>query len=166
MRVGTIGARVLLVVVAGSAVVGCDRNNDDAGSREADVLVGAIRSVVSSQSAIDVADVLPVVYVVGTAEHGVAAGVQADVVAELRDEIDVRFADERDEAVKSDEVDEPVPDSGVLLVVDEIPEEGDPVDVSIEIYRSERDDSMVVFTFAERTSGWIVTATSLVSSGA
>lgn len=166
MRVRTTGAAALLVVIAGGMTASCDRDDVDAGSRQVAVLVLAIRDVVSGQRVGDSGDALPVVYVVGNGEHTVAATVQSDVAAELHDEIDVRFADDRDEAIETDQPDRPVPDSGVLLVVDEIPEDGDPIDVAIEIYRSERDESTVVFTFAEGTSSWAVTATSLVSPDA
>ena len=134
MRVRTTGAAALLVVMAGGMTASCDRDNVDAGSREVAVLVLAIRDVVSGQRVGDSDDALPVVYVVGNGEHTVAATVQSDVAAELHDEIDVRFADDRDEA--------------------------------IEIYRSERDESTVVFTFTEGMSNWAVTATSLVSPDA
>ena len=39
---------------------------------------------------------MPVVYVVSIGEDGISAGAQADVASTLRDEIDVRFADERE----------------------------------------------------------------------
>lgn len=160
------GAGAFLVVAIATVVVACDQNDDAAGSRQVDVLVVAIRDVVGDQPAANSGETLPVVYVVGVGEHEVAATVQSDVAAELHDEVDVRFADERDEAIESEEVDQPVPDSGVLLMVGDIPEDGNSIDVSIEIYRSERDGSTVVFSFAERASTWVVTATSQVTAGA
>jgi hypothetical protein len=165
MAVGVIGARVLLVVLVGGAVVSCNRDDDDGAARAIDVLIGAIRDVVSSHFTTGVEDAAPVVYVVGTADGGVPAAVQADVAEALHDEIDVRFADERDEPIESDEVDAPVADSGVLLIVDQIPTEGDAIDVPIEVYRSERDNFTVIFMFEERASSWVVTATSVVPSG-
>jgi len=162
MTVRTRGAAALLVVAAGGVIVACDRSDGDVGSRQVDILVLAIRDVVTTSTAA-ASEGLPVVYVVGSGEHEFAAAVQADVAAELQDEIEVRFADERDEAVQTDTPDQPVADSGVLLLVDDIPEDGDEIDVPVEIYRSEVDDSAVVYTFAERTSSWVVTATSLVA---
>lgn len=164
MLVKTRGAAALLVVAAGGVIAGCDRSDSNDETRQVDVLVLAIRDVVSGASGDQTDAALPVVYVVGSGEHEIDAAVQADVAAELHDEIDVRFADERDEVVESDEPDRPVPDSGVLLLVDDIPEDGDEIDVPVEIYRSEVDGSAVVYTFAERTSSWIVTATSLVAT--
>lgn len=155
-----------LAVVVGGAAAACDRNGDDTGSRQVDVLVVAIRDVVGAHPAANPGEALSVVYVVGFGEHDVPATVQSDVAAELHDEVDVRFADERDEAINTEEVDQPVPDSGVLLVVGDIPEDGSPIDVSIEVYRSQRDASTMVFTMAERTSSWVVTATSLVTAAA
>ncbi len=155
----------LLAVIAGGIGAACDGNDSDTGSRQVAVLVVAIRDVVGLPiAAVD--EALPVVYVVGFGEHDVPATVQSDVAAELHDEVDVRFADDRDEAIETGEADQPVPDSGVLLVVGDIPDRGSPIDVPIEVYRSQRDGSVMMFTLSEGPSSWVVTATSLVTAAA
>jgi hypothetical protein len=163
VRARVFGAQLLLVATAGAVLFSCDRNGDDAGSRRVDVLVAAIRDVVGDQSDVNAGEALPVVFVVKVGEQGVAATVQADVAAELHDEVDVRFADERDEAIETEAVGQPVHDSGVLLVVGDIPEEGSTIDVPIEIYRSEDEASSIVFTLVGGASSWAVTATSQVT---
>lgn len=163
MRARTFGSGAILMLLVSTA---CSRDGSDEGSRKVDVLVVSIRDVVGAPPAADSREALPVVYVVGVGEHEVAATVQSDVADQLQDEVDVRFADGRDEAIETGETDQPVRDSGVLLMVGDVPEEGNPVDVPIEIYRSELDTSTVVFTVAERASTWVVTATSQVTDDA
>lgn len=166
MRARTFGSGAILVLAAGAAFTACSRDGDEEGSRRVDVLVVSIRDVVGGPPTADSREALPVVYVVGAGEHEVAATVQSDVADELQDEVDVRFADERDEAIETGEPDQPVRDSGVLLMVGDVPEDGNRIDVPIEIYRSELDTAMVVFTVVERTSSWVVTATSQLTGDA
>lgn len=158
-------------VLLAATLIGCgdddDPDADDVdgeGVHAAEVLSTAIRDVVA-RSPVDPEreDEKPVVFVVGVGENGIAAGVQADVATGLRDEIDVRFADTRDEAIDGGAEDAPVVDDGLLLLVSAIPEEGDQINVAIERYRSESDRSKAVFMLAMRGEEWAVTATSLVA---
>lgn len=151
-------------VVAGMLVVGalaCDDPPSDHGTRESRVLMSVIRDVAGSANPDP--DSKPVVYVVSVAENGVAATVQAEVAAELTDDIDLRFADERAEAVEDDVDGRPVPDGGVLLLVGDIPLDGNVIDVPVEIYHAENDRSKASFTFSEANDEWSVTATSLLA---
>ena len=89
-------------------------------SREAQVYAATIREVVRHQPPPpDDPDAL-VVYVVAVGETTIAADVQAESPRELHDEVDVQFADERDEAVDEDVEDAPVLDDGVLIAVGEL----------------------------------------------
>ena len=90
---------------------------------------------------------------------------QAEVVGELDEDADVRFADASAEAVLEDEDDAPVRDDGVLVAVGELPPEGDPVDVEVEVYRSEVDWSKRVLTIGRRSSQWTVTSSSVLPPG-
>lgn len=107
---------------------------------------------------------LPVVYVISTGEDDIAAAAQAATAQALHDVVDVRFADDRDEALILDAPDRPVRDEGVLLAVGEIPadESGGSVEVAVEQYRSVDDRTRHVFTVAVRDDAWIVTSTSNV----
>lgn len=156
---------MVATLVAAIAVASCTED-DDTGARQVAVLVAAIREVVADVPSADIDPPLPVVYLVGAGEVEFAATVQADVAEDLQDEVDVRFADDRDEAIDANAVDAPVPDEGVLLMVGEIPD-GDPIEVSIEMYRSEDDQpGIVVFSMSADDDGWSVTATSPGSLGA
>lgn len=151
---------MVATLVAAIAVASCTED-DDTGARQVAVLVAAIREVVADVPSADIDPPLPVVYLVGAGEVEFAATVQADVAEDLQDEVDVRFADDRDEAIDLDAADAPVRDDGVLLMVEEIPDDGDTIEVSIEVYRSDRDQpGTVVFSMTEDDERWSVTATS------
>ena len=95
--------------------------------------------------------------------HVRAADVQAEVANELHDDIDVHFADAREEPIDSGAEGEPVIDGGVMLLVSDVPESGNTVEMSVEIYRSLSDWTRAIFTFTGADDRWSVTATSLVA---
>ena len=147
------------LAVAGAA---CNGQSEEL-SREAQVYAATVREVVRHQPPPpDDPDALPVVYVVAVGETSIAADVQAEVASELHDEADVQFADERDEAVDEGVEDAPVLDDGVLIAVGELTPDADPVSMEVEVYRSERDVSKAVFSFASDSSHWAVTSSSLL----
>lgn len=154
----------LILAVGLSSVVGagCDGSGDDEGSRDAQVYVATIRDVLARQPPPDDPDVLPVVYVVAVGETRIPADTQAAVAAKLDEEAEIRFADERSEALLEDQEHMPVRDHGVLVAVGELPAEADPVEMDVEIYRSDEDWSKVVLTIARRSSQWTVTSSSVV----
>ena len=98
-------------------------------------------------------------------EERIAASVQAEVVGELDEEAEVQFADARSEVVLDDEDDAPVRDDGVLVAVGALAPEGDPVEIAVEVYRSDVDWSKRVLTIASRTSQWTVTSSSVLPVG-
>ena len=157
----TLASLVLLAITMSS----CGDDDDDAnGVHAADVLSAAIRDVVAEQPVpTDPEEYTPVVFVVGVGENGIEAGVQAEVATALRDDIDVRFADAREEPIDGGAEDEPVRDDGVLLLVSDVPESGNPVEMSVEIYRSLSDWTKAIFTITVADGSWSVTATSLVA---
>jgi hypothetical protein len=85
---------------------------------------------------------------------------QAGVVTELEDEIDVRFVDERGEAVEEDDPGEPVRGDSVLLRLGPVSTGGDPVEVEVERYRSLDDVEELRLELARRGEGWTVSASS------
>ena len=156
--------RPKVLVLSALAVFGaaCNGQSDEL-SREAQVYAATIREVVRHQPPPpDDPDALPVVYVVAVGETTIPADVQAEVASELRDEAEVQFADERDEAVDEDVEDAPVLDNGVLIAVGELSPDADRVSMEVEVYRSERDVSKAVFNFAAGSSNWAVTSSSLL----
>lgn len=156
---------MLAVVLAATGGAGCDGSTPEELSRDAQVYVAAIRDVVDAEPPPADQDVLPVVYVIGVGEEDIAADVQAEVAVALKDDVDVRFADRRSEAVREDEEDMPVRDHGVLIAMGALPADADAVDVDIEVYRSDVDWSKRVLTIGRGPSQWTVTSTSLLPSG-
>jgi hypothetical protein len=152
-----LGAAVTAVTMAG-----CGTSSDAEDSRPDDVYVATIQRVLADESPSTEPDELPVVYVVPLGENKIEATVQAEVASELRHVADVRFADDRDEALDEDEPGKPVLDEGVLVAVGEVAERGNPVEVEVEIYHSEDDSSSLLFTVSRRSSQWTVTSTSVV----
>lgn len=152
--------------LAGAAVVtfgaSCDDPTDDEMSREAQIYLATVSEVIAEQVPVSADDELPVVYVVSVGESDIDAPVQAEVAGELREQADVRFADERSEAVEEDEEGMPVRDEGMLVAIGEVPAEGQPIDVEVEVYRSAEDSSHFVLTLVPESSQWAVTSTSLL----
>jgi hypothetical protein len=152
------------VVLVALAMAGCDGTTKDEASRDAQVYVATIRHVLEAEPARDEAAPLPVVYVVGVGEEKIAPSVQADVAQELDKDAEIRFADKREEALLQNQDDVPVRDGGVLVAVGAVPPDVEPVEVRVEIYRSEVDSSKVVLTIGKQSSQWTVTSESVVPS--
>jgi hypothetical protein len=153
-------------VLAALAVTACGGGTEDGTSRDAQVYAAAIRDVLADDPPREPTDPLPVVYIIGVGEGAIEARVQADVAQSLDEDADVRFADERSEAVLKDEEHVPVRDHGVLVAIGVVPPDADPVDVQIEVYRSEDDWSKRVLTIGSRSSQWTVTAESVLPADA
>jgi hypothetical protein len=146
-----------------ATLAGCGSSSDAEDSRPADVYVATIQRVLADESPSNGTDELPVVYVVPLGENAIDATVQAEVAGDLREAADVRFADERSEALDEDEPGQPVRDDGLLIAIGDVPERGNPVEVEVEIYRSEADSSSRLFTVSRRGSHWTVRSTTVVS---
>lgn len=153
---------VLVLGVALIAAAGCDGGDEDTASRAALVYTTAIRQALSDGPPPVDPEVLPVVYVVAVGETPIAADVQAEVTVLLRDEHDVRFADERAQAVLADLEAAPVRDEGTLVAFGELPADAASMNVEVEIYRSDDDWSKTVLTVEERSSQWSVTSSSVL----
>jgi len=151
-----------VAAVGSVASAGCDGSGGDEVSRDAQVYVATVREVLADQPAPEDPDVLPVVFVVGVGEHPIPADVQASVAVELDADANVEFADDRADVILEGEDDAPVRDDGVLIAVGDLAEDVDPVQLDVEIYRSEAEWSNVVLTVARRSSQWTVTSTSVV----
>ena len=153
----------IVVVAAAAGGVACADSVQGDGARSADVYVATIRSVLDELPPPE-PDVLPVVYVVSVGEQDIRADVQAEVAEDLNDDAEVRFADRRSEALLEDDEHVPVRNEGVLIALGELVGDA-PVEVTVEVYRSETDRSKRVVTVERGSSQWTVTASSLLPSG-
>ena len=99
----------------------------------------------------------PIVYVATETGGALDAGLQASVVEATADEVTVRFADDRSEAV-DDALDLlPVHDDGVMLVIGDLPAPARSLTIDVEWYRTLDDTSTLVVTIDAGPSGAIVT---------
>jgi hypothetical protein len=88
--------------------------------------------------------------------NAVPAEVQVEVVKALLDEADIRFLDNRDEAIHADEPGEPVKDDGLLLAMSPVPEDGRRVELDVERYRSTDDAAEYVVVLRGGDPSWTV----------
>ncbi|HRE02994.1 MAG TPA: hypothetical protein PLV68_16970, partial [Ilumatobacteraceae bacterium] len=101
-----------------------------------------------------------VVYVAPTSGSPIPAGSQVAVVgnlADMGDNIELRFADVRDDAIDLDAEGEPVRDDGALLVVGKVPEKRPPVDVSVEVYFNSSTQHDYTLRISRRDGTYVVT---------
>jgi hypothetical protein len=152
----------VLAGVSLTILAACGDSSEAEMSRPAQIFVATIREVLAHENPAAGTDDLPIVYVEPLGDEDIDATVQADTASELREVADVRFADERSEVLDEDEPGMPVRDDGILIAIGDIPEEGEPVEVEVETYRSEDDRSTALFSFALRSSEWTVASTSVL----
>jgi len=140
---GTVGVLVVALLV----LAGCDDGSDGSSStdRVAGVYLAALRWAVDTDEVAPPStgdprnDDLPVVYALNLDGSAVPAAVQVVVVKELRDDLTLRFADARKEAVDDKHEGDPVHDHGMLVQLGSVPEEGQEVTVEADVYRSADD---------------------------
>lgn len=161
------GATVLLLLVAAAC-------GDDGGGAERDVPreVAVYAAVIT-----DVAEDLTVeeggepsdrVVYVEALERGtvIPIEVQAGVVLELEDEVDVRFVDDREAAVDGRLPGAPVREGAALIALGPVPEGDRRVVVDLRRYEREGDEDDLRVTLERTGDDWAVTERSLVGGRA
>lgn len=153
-RLGVVAA---LTIFAGAALAACGDEGTSATEREA-AIIGAVITdfVLADQAPPAEGDPLPIVYLLGADGETMPADVQAGVVKPLKDDVDVRFVDGRDDAIVLDESGEPVMDEGVLVTMASPPPSGSTVQFEVEVYRSETDEQRYLVTVAGGGTRWLV----------
>lgn len=143
-----------LAAVGGGIVAACD--DSASGPSPTAQVVEAVVRVAADDVAPDPdrPDALPVVYVVSGSDEPFSARVQASVASAVNDDVDVRFADARDESLESEQPGQPVRDGGVLALVGKVVAEENPMTVDVELYRSTTQFSRRVVTFDRRGEAW------------
>jgi hypothetical protein len=143
---------VLLALLAGCGGSHADADEPD---RSTGILV-AVLTWAAGQVPAPSPSSHPIVYVLQTEGAEVDARAQVDVVRTLRDEVTIRFADERDEAILTDAEEQPVRDDGALATVGAIPAEGDAFDLPVLVYRTMEDQRKVTLAVAKAGKAWTV----------
>ncbi len=156
-RLGPAGLVGALGLVATLSVAACSESDpvEEGTARDAAVVEQIVRELADESAE---PEDLPVVYVVG-ADGTISIEVQAGVAAALVEEIDVRFADERIEAIDESVDERPVRGDGVLLVVQDIPVEGEAIDVPVDRYVTFDDGQRMVVSLEFVDPDWVVTST-------
>ncbi|NNC81442.1 MAG: hypothetical protein HKN94_14965 [Acidimicrobiales bacterium] len=147
-RVGSVAAAVVLLT-------GCPSGDEpaDETTRDSKIYVATISELADQFQIIDpIPDREPVLYVESFDADGVPLQVQVDVVAEFLDVYDVRFVDEREEALDDEFVRLPVRRGGVLVGLSPIVEGTNPT-LRVELYADLRDVRAYQYTVAELDDG-------------
>lgn len=159
-------SRVQLAVAAACvALLGasCNGSSGREVSRQAQIYLAVIDAVLTDDFPASPDDEPVVVYVMPVGEKKIDAAVQADVADGLHDRADLRFADERAEAIVEDDEEMPVRDEGILIAIGDVAaDDVEPFEVGVEVYRSVNDSSRLRFSLAPSSSQWLVTASSVV----
>ena len=160
------GAFVLRLSLIGLLLGACGSDRDGVKRlKKADAYVAAINWYVDSLPAppptTDGGGPGPVVvYVVNEQGGAINSDVQASVVSQLagrKDDVTVRFADVRDDALQLDVEDQPVKEDGVLLLVGDVDERPPPLEFDVDVYRNLNDE--VAYTMKVSRNNSQVTAT-------
>ncbi|MEX2626643.1 MAG: hypothetical protein WD225_07145 [Ilumatobacteraceae bacterium] len=130
---------------------------EEGSGRDAAVIEQVIRELAGEPDESDESDDVPVVYVVGV-DGTIGIEVQASVAAALVDHIDVRFVDERVEAIDETVDGRPVRDDGVLLVIQDVPVEGEEIEVQVDRYVAFEDEERMVVSLEYDDPEWDVTS--------
>ena len=132
---------VWVALAAGAAASGCSSNAIDPGADPADDRTAAVYEpiigwLVDDEPGIgDDNEAEWVLYVASRSETVIDIDVQAAVYADMEEVVEVRFIDDRAEAVDGELEDEPVRDLGLLIGLGAVPPEGETVEVYADRYR-------------------------------
>ncbi|MPY92932.1 MAG: hypothetical protein GEV08_07650 [Acidimicrobiia bacterium] len=157
---------LLAPAILGAGLLGCaDEATDEVGTKAA-IYAEAVRSVMGEGGADEGPDGAttvtadgkedgdpPLVFVRAEAGHAIDLGVQAEVVKRLEKVAVVRFVDEDDDVVLSDDPLEPVREDAVVVTLSEIERVGSRAEVRAEHYVDRRhvDDRCLVLRRVDDT---------------
>jgi hypothetical protein len=134
---------------------GCASNTDaDNTLRDAAVYRSVIVDVVD-RSAVDLdsSGELPTLFIETFDADGVALEVQVEIVNDLIEQYEVRFIDDREEAIEMDLAELPVRSNGLLIGLGPIVHNG-AIDVRTELYLSANEIRAYRYTLAGRDDRW------------
>lgn len=148
--------RLTSLLALTGVVSGCVEGTEvDETERDAAVY-GAVISDVVDRSGVDLddSDELPVVFIEAFDPDGIALAVQVEVINSFIDRYDIRFVDDRDEAIDVDLADLPVRANSLLVGLGPIVVAGN-VDVRSELYLSAEVVSAYRHTLAGGSNLWV-----------
>jgi len=145
-----------LVLVAGLVASCSSGDGPESDDRAGAIYAAVIRSVVTEGTNAAEVDV-PVFVAPIDPKQPISLEVQAGVVEELHDFATVRFVDDAMEAIDEDDIEQPVVDDGVLVMLGVIPAGGDRVVVEAERYESENSHEKFGVRVARSGETWTAT---------
>lgn len=145
---------VLTAVVV--AAVGCvDPQEADTTERDAAIFGVVLRDLIDGSGAdLDDSEELPVVFIEAFGPDGIALEVQIEVVNSFIDQYDIRFIDDRSEAIELDVPELSVRPNSVLLGFGPIVVDGS-ADLRSELYLSADDLHAYRYTLVDAAAGWV-----------
>jgi hypothetical protein len=151
------GMRGAVAVVLLAAGCGSD-GGEDTTQRSAQVYEAIIAGVVVDDAR-PADGSTPVIYAVADGTEPIPLAVQAHVADAMKEDADVRFADSRADVIDESDAREPVDDDAVLVLLGPVPERGRRVQVPVQIYRAQTDQSSLVVTLMQSGDRWTVRST-------
>lgn len=155
LRLRVVAAVVSFALAASLAGAACTEPSQS-DTREAAVYEELLRWVIETERPGD-GDGPPSLFVDSATDSEIPLEVQVEVIDRLGDDADVRFIDDREEAVTDDEL-APVHDEGVLVGLGAVPT-GPPVIVRLEVYRSVEDTAAYLVELAGSDEAWRISGT-------
>ena len=157
LRFRTHASRLAAVFAVAAVLIGCVDNADsDDTARNAAIYRSVIADVVDRSGVVlDGVEDLPVVFIEAFDANGIALEVQVAVVSSFVEQYEIRFIDDRDEAVAMDLDGLPVRANSLLIGLGPIVLDGT-VDVRSELYLSTDAVSAYRYTLAGRDDRWPV----------
>lgn len=157
LRLRTHASVLAAFFAVASVLVGCV-NSDDVDNTERDAAIyRLIIADVAGRSGVvlDGSEDLPVLFIEAFDADGIDLQVQVEVVGSFIEQYEIRFIDNRDEAVAIDLDGLPVRVNSLLIGLGPIVRDGT-VDVRSEIYLSKEDLSAYRYTLAGRDDSWLI----------
>lgn len=152
--------RAVLVAAAtlpfAAALGSCSDSTDDptAGTGRSTAVYRAVLEWVITQEPAPLDGDELLVFVDDRDEGAVDIDVQGTLIEDLADTAEIRFIDDRAEAVDIDDVGSPVREGGVLVGLGAVPGEGDVVEVYVDRYRHATDVAAWTFTLSRTGEAW------------
>lgn len=155
LRFRTRASRLAAVFLVAGVLIGCVNNTDgDNTARNAAVYRSVIADVIDRSGVVlDSEEDSPVVFIEAFDADGISLEVQVEVVSSFVEQYEIRFIDDRDEAIAMDLTGLPVRANSLLIGLGPIVLDGT-VDVRSELYLSTDAVSAYRYTLAGRDDGW------------
>ena len=156
LRSCTYALRLVTVFALAGALSGCVNGTEvDNTARNAAIYRSVIADVVDRSGVdLDGSEDLPVLFIEAFDANGIALEVQVDVVNSFIEQYEIRFIDDRDEAIVTDLAGLPVRANSLLIGLGPIVLDGT-VDVRSELYVSADAVSAYRYTLAGRDDRWV-----------